>query len=293
MNHDPTLPATNTGSTRTPAVDGGCASRLRADQIQLAYDDQIVIDRLDVTIPDGQITAIVGPNACGKSTLLRAMARLLKPMAGQIILDGKQIHSLGTREVARRLGLLPQAPIAPDGILVIDLVARGRTPHQTVFRQWSTNDEQAVRNALEVTDTLDLAERRVDEISGGQRQRVWIAMALAQETELLLLDEPTTFLDISHQLDVLGLIHDLNRERGRTIVAVLHDLNLASRYAHHIIMLRNGAIVEAGHPSDVITDRSVHDVFGLRCAVIDDPISHTPLVIPADNRTHRTNQQTQ
>ncbi|MEO1062813.1 MAG: ABC transporter ATP-binding protein [Actinomycetota bacterium] len=263
---------------------------MRAEQVRLAYDDEIVIDRLDLAIPDGQITAIVGPNACGKSTLLRALARLLTPSTGQVILDGKQIHSLGTREVARRLGLLPQSPIAPDGILVVDLVARGRTPHQRIFQQWSREDERAVRRALEATGTFDLAERPVDELSGGQRQRVWIAMALAQDTELLLLDEPTTFLDISHQMDVLGLVHDLNHQRGRTIVIVLHDLNLASRYAHHMVMMRGGDIVAAGQPTDIITDTSVHEVFGLRCTVIDDPISHTPLVIPSDNR-HRNSDQ--
>ena len=292
MSGDPTTPSTDADANglAEPASPGN-RSRLRAEQIRLAYDDEIVIDRLDLAIPDGQITAIVGPNACGKSTLLRALARLLTPSTGQVILDGKQIHSLGTREVARRLGLLPQSPTAPDGILVVDLVARGRTPHQRIFQQWSREDERAVRRALQATGTFDLAERPVDELSGGQRQRVWIAMALAQDTELLLLDEPTTFLDISHQMDVLGLVHDLNHQRGRTIVIVLHDLNLASRYAHHMVMMRGGDIVAAGQPTDIITNTSVHEVFGLRCTVIDDPISHTPLVIPSDNRHRHTNDQ--
>ncbi|MEM9609664.1 MAG: ABC transporter ATP-binding protein [Actinomycetota bacterium] len=258
---------------------------MRATGVRLAYGDDVVVESLDVEIPDGQITIIVGPNACGKSTMLRALARLLKPTEGQVILDGQEIHSLPTKEVARRLGLLPQAPIAPEGILVVDLVARGRTPHQRLFQHWSKQDERAVRRALRATGTLDLAERPVDELSGGQRQRVWIAMALAQETELLLLDEPTTFLDVSHQVEVLGLVHDLNQLRGSTVVVVLHDLNLACRYANHMIMMRDGAIVAAGDPADIISAGSVEEVFGLECTVIDDPTSGTPLIIPADNRT--------
>ncbi len=263
------------------------ATRLRAEGVRLAYDDYVVVDRLDLSIPDGEITVIVGPNACGKSTLLRALARLLKPSEGQVVLDGSAIHSVPTKEVARRLGLLPQTPIAPEGILVVDLVARGRTPHQKLFQQWSKADEQAVREALEATNTLDLADRPVDELSGGQRQRVWIAMALAQDTDLLLLDEPTTYLDITHQIEVLDLVHRLNVERQRTIVVVLHDLNLACRYAHHVVAMRDGSIVTAGPPSEVIDARSVHDVFGLHCDVIPDPISGTPLVVPHDGRLYR------
>ena len=262
------------------------SSRLRADGVRLAYDDVVVVDDLNLQVPDGQITVIVGPNACGKSTLLRSLARLLKPSAGRVLLDGDLIHSMPTKEVARRLGLLPQSPIAPEGILVVDLVARGRTPHQKLFQQWSESDERAVRAALTATDTLQLADRAVDELSGGQRQRVWIAMALAQETELLLLDEPTTFLDITHQIDVLDLVRDLNEHEGRTVVVVLHDLNLACRYAHHIVMMREGDIVASGPPAQVITADSVRNVFGLRSVVIDDPISATPLVIPADQRQH-------
>ncbi|MEM8922836.1 MAG: ABC transporter ATP-binding protein [Actinomycetota bacterium] len=259
-------------------------NRLAAEGVRLAYQDLVVVDDLDLSIPDGQITVIVGPNACGKSTLLRALARLLKPTNGSILLDGQLIGSLPTREVARRLGLLPQSPIAPEGILVVDLVARGRTPHQSLFQQWSDEDESAVRSALEATGTLDLADRSVDELSGGQRQRVWIAMALAQETELLLLDEPTTFLDISHQIDVLNLVHELNRGRGRTVVVVLHDLNLACRYAHHIVAMRDGKIVASGPPAEVIEVELVGEVFGLSCTVIEDPLSGTPLVIPSDTR---------
>lgn len=255
-------------------------SRLAADQVTLAYEGNVVVEGLDIEIPDGQVTAIVGPNACGKSTLLRALARLLPPRQGTVLLDGQEIHRLPTKEVARRLGLLPQSPIAPDGILVGDLVARGRTPHQSLFRQWSRADEAAVRAALAATETLDLVDRSVDELSGGQRQRVWIAMALAQETDLLLLDEPTTFLDITHQIEVLDLVRGLNRDAGRTVVVVLHDLNLACRYAHHIVAMRDGRIVAKGAPADVVTAEHVRSVFGLECVVIDDPVSATPLVVP-------------
>ncbi|WP_051062381.1 ABC transporter ATP-binding protein [Ilumatobacter nonamiensis] len=260
------------------------ASRLIAESVTLGYDDHTVVNSLDLEIPDGEITAIIGPNACGKSTLLKALARLLVPNSGQVVLDGEKIQRMPTKEVARRLGLLPQTPIAPEGITVVDLVARGRTPHQKLFQQWSESDECAVRAALDATSTGELADRTVDELSGGQRQRVWIAMALAQETELLLLDEPTTFLDIAHQIDVLDLIDRLNREQGRTIVVVLHDLNLACRYAHHVVALRDGSIVASGAPADVIDPDTVRSVFGLESMVIDDPISHTPLVVPIGSR---------
>jgi iron complex transport system ATP-binding protein len=255
-------------------------SRLHAAAVTLRYDELTVIDGLDIAIPDGEVTAIIGPNACGKSTLLKALARLLRPTAGHVVLDGEHIHKLPTKEVARRLGLLPQTPIAPEGILVVDLVARGRSPHQKLFQQWSEADERAVRAALEATSTSDLAERPVDELSGGQRQRVWIAMALAQETELLLLDEPTTFLDIAHQIDVLDLVHRLNRDQGRTVVVVLHDLNLACRYASHVVAMRDGRIVAAGTPGDVVDAELVRTVFGLEALVVPDPVSHTPLVVP-------------
>lgn len=255
-------------------------SRLAATDLTLAYDDREITSGLDIEIPDGEVTVIIGPNACGKSTLLRALSRLLKPKSGTVLLDGGDIHRLPTKEVARRLGLLPQSPIAPEGILVGDLVARGRTPHQTLFQQWSKADEAAVLAALAATGTEDLVDRAVDELSGGQRQRVWIAMALAQETDLLLLDEPTTFLDISHQIEVLELVTQLNREAGRTIVLVLHDLNLACRYSHHLLAMRDGRIMASGAPNEVITAEQVHEVFGLDCVVIDDPIAGTPLVVP-------------
>jgi len=260
--------------------DGIGAARLEARSVTLAYEGNVVATDLDLAIPNGQVTSIVGPNACGKSTLLRALSRLLKPKHGSVILDGEEIHRLSTKEVARRLGLLPQNPIAPDGILVGDLVARGRTPHQSMFQQWSHADEDAVRAALVATGTIDLVDRSVDELSGGQRQRVWIAMALAQETELLLLDEPTTYLDITHQIEVLDLVAELNRDAGRTIVVVLHDLNLACRYSHHIVAMCNGEVVAYGDPADVVTAPMMREVFGLDCVVIDDPVSHTPLVVP-------------
>ncbi|MEO1055713.1 MAG: ABC transporter ATP-binding protein [Actinomycetota bacterium] len=253
--------------------------------MRLAYDEHVVVEELDLAIPDGEITVIVGPNACGKSTLLRALARLLKPSSGEVILDGEMIHRLPTKEVARRLGLLPQTPIAPQGILVVDLVARGRTPHQRLFQQWSDDDERAVRAALTATDTMDLADRPVDELSGGQRQRVWIAMALAQETGLLLLDEPTTFLDIAHQVEILDLVDRLNHEEGRTVVLVLHDLNLACRYAHHLVAMVDGRIHSVGAPEEIITNETVEAVFGLPCLVVPDPLSGTPMIVPHDTRS--------
>jgi len=263
-----------------PAVGGRGVDRLHAEAVTIGYDDRVISSALDVTIPDGSFTVIVGPNACGKSTLLRALARLLKPSQGQVVLDGRSISSIPAKEVARRLGLLPQTSIAPEGITVADLVARGRYPHQKLLQQWSREDEAAVVGALEATGTTSLSGRLVDELSGGQRQRVWVAMVLAQETPILLLDEPTTFLDIAHQIELLDLCADLNRERDRTIVAVLHDLNHACRYATHLIAMKDGAIVAEGAPGDVVTAELVEDVFGLPCRIIDDPVTGTPLVVP-------------
>jgi iron complex transport system ATP-binding protein len=253
---------------------------LEARDLRLAYDDDVVVDGLSLTIPAGALTVIVGANACGKSTLLRGLARLLKPKTGCVLLDGEDIARLPTKQVATRLGILPQQPIAPDGITVADLVARGRHPHQRWLRQFSADDEAAVAAALAATATTDLADRSVDELSGGQRQRAWIALALAQGTPLMLLDEPTTFLDLAHQVEVLDLLAALNRREGRTIVLVLHDLNLACRYAHHLVAMRQGAVVAEGPPADVITADLVEEVFDLRCKVIDDPITGTPLVLP-------------
>ncbi|KAB2593123.1 ABC transporter ATP-binding protein [Streptomyces arboris] len=253
---------------------------LRAQDLHLGYDDRAVVTGLDLAVPPGRITAIVGANACGKSTLLRALARLLAPRAGAVNLDGRALHSIPTRELAQQLGILPQSPVAPEGLTVIDLVNRGRSPHQTWWRQWTKADEQAVHDALAATGTTDLADRAVDELSGGQRQRAWIAMVVAQGTPVLLLDEPTTYLDLAHQIDVLDLVVDLNRREGRTIVMVLHDLNQACRYADHVIAMKKGSIVAEGAPADVITAATVEDVFGLRCQVTTDPVSRTPLVIP-------------
>lgn len=254
--------------------------RLHAQGVTLGYDARTISSDLTVAIPDGSFTVIVGANGCGKSTLLRGLARLLKPRHGSVYLDGDVISSYSTKEVARRLGLLPQVQVAPEGISVVDLVSRGRFPHQKLLRQWSPEDEAAVVGALEATETLGLASRFVDELSGGQRQRVWLAMALAQQTEILLLDEPTTYLDIAHQVDVLDLCAGLQANGGYTLVAVLHDLNMACRYATHIIAMQEGAVVAEGPPSEVITADLVEQVFGLKCRVIDDPETGTPLVVP-------------
>lgn len=253
---------------------------LDVEGVTLGYGDRLVVDGFDLAVPPGRITAIVGANACGKSTLLRAMSRLLAPREGRVVLDGKDLHRLPTKQVARTLGLLPQSPIAPEGIVVADLVSRGRNPHQGLLSRWSSEDDDAVSEALRMTDTLDLADRPVDELSGGQRQRTWIAMALAQHTDILLLDEPTTFLDVSHQVDVLDLLTDLNRQRGTTIVMVLHDLNLAARYADHLIAVNAGRLHAAGDPHDVLTADVVRDVFGMESQVIPDPVSGKPMVLP-------------
>ncbi|MCZ2837119.1 ABC transporter ATP-binding protein [Modestobacter sp. VKM Ac-2985] len=253
---------------------------LAAEDLTLAYGDRTVIEGLDLLVPPGRITAVVGANACGKSTLLRSMSRLLAPRGGRVLLDGKAVHRLPAKELARTLGLLPQSPIAPEGITVADLVGRGRHPHQRVFSRWSAADDAAVAAALDATETTPLADRAVDELSGGQRQRVWIAMALAQQTDVLLLDEPTTFLDVAHQIEVLDLLTDLNRARGTTIVMVLHDLNLAARYADHLVALSGGRIHAAGEPADVLTEECVRAVFGLESQVIVDPTSGKPLMLP-------------
>lgn len=253
---------------------------LAAAGLALAYEGRMVVADLDLELPPGRITAIVGPNACGKSTLLRGLARLLTPAAGAVLLDGSDIHTLPTKRVATRLGLLPQTPTAPDGITVADLVSRGRYPHQGWFRRWTAEDDAAVADAMAATGIADLAERAIDELSGGQRQRVWIAMALAQQTDILLLDEPTTFLDISHQIDVLDVLLDLNAARGTTIAMVLHDLNLAARYADHLVALRGGAVVAAGEPRAVVTADLVRQVFGVESVIVDDPVTGTPLVVP-------------
>ena len=261
--------------------------RLEASDLTLGYTDTAVVRDLDLQVPHGRITVIVGANACGKSTLLRGLARLLRPRSGSVLLDGEAIHRLPTRQVARTLGLLPQNPVAPEGVTVADLVGRGRHPHHGPFARWTSADDEAVAEALALTDTLGLADRVVDELSGGQRQRVWIAMALAQGTDQLLLDEPTTYLDVAHQVEMLDLLAELNARRGTTIVMVLHDLNLSARYADHLVALHTGRIVAEGSPREVVTEEVVCTVFGLDNRVIDDPVSHTPLVVPVGRHQPR------
>jgi iron complex transport system ATP-binding protein len=275
---------TRTGTAATTDVTGAVASRLGAEDLRLGYDDLEVVRGLSLRIPTGAVTCVVGANACGKSTLLRGLARLLRPTGGRVVLDGQDIRRLRTRDVATRLGILPQSPTAPDGITVADLVARGRYPHQSWLRQWGAEDEAAVAAAMLATDTVDLAERPVDELSGGQRQRVWIAMALAQGTDLLLLDEPTTFLDLAHQVEVLDLLADLNEADGRTVVLVLHDLNQAARYSDHLVAMKDGRVVAEGAPADVVTADLVQEVFGLTCQVVPDPVTGTPMVVPVGRR---------
>ncbi|MEU5399620.1 ABC transporter ATP-binding protein [Streptomyces sp. NPDC005963] len=283
----------STGSSVTATARPGGAgadakastdSRLSTRGLTLSYDDRTVVEGLDLAVPDGRITVIVGPNACGKSTTLRALGRLLKPAGGAVILDGRELSRIPSRKVAQSIGLLPQTPVAPESITVADLVSRGRQPHQHWWQQWSQEDERAVTDAMDRTSVTELADRSVDELSGGQRQRVWIAMALAQETELLLLDEPTTFLDIAHQVEVLDLVRQLNDERGRTVVAVLHDLNQAARYGDHLVAMKAGRIVAEGPPSDVVTADLVREVFGLEAVVVPDPVTGSPLVVPGPPR---------
>lgn len=269
----PDTQASTEAFTRVP-------SRLEGRDLSLGYPDLLVAEHLSVRIPDQAFTVIVGPNACGKSTLLRALARLAPPRQGAVLLDGSAISQYPTCEVARRLGLLPQTASAPEGIRVRELVARGRYPHRSLLRGWRQEDEDAVEQALAQTSIGELAYRLVDELSGGQRQRVWVAMVLAQQTPLLLLDEPTTYLDIAHQIDLLELFRALNRQAGRTVLAVLHDINHACRYADHLIAMREGRIVVEGPPSDIVTPSFMEQVFGLACVVVDDPVTHTPMVVP-------------
>nr|WP_311472960.1 ABC transporter ATP-binding protein [uncultured Actinomyces sp.] len=267
--------------TDSRAASGPAASpaRLATRGATIAYERHVVSRDLDVDIPAGVFTAIVGPNACGKSTLLRALARLHRPSRGAVLLDGADIAHLGTKEVARRVGLLPQSAVVPGGMLVRDLVARGRFPHQGLFRQWSPQDRDAVEEAMEMVGVTELAVRPVDELSGGQRQRVWIALALAQGTETILLDEPTTFLDLAHQVDILQLCRSLNAD-GRTVVAVLHDLNQAARCAEHMIVMHAGRVRVTGSPRQILTADLIEEVFGLAAVIAPDPVAGTPMVVP-------------
>ncbi len=253
---------------------------LRTEVLVLGYGDSTIVDSINLDLTHGAITAIIGPNGCGKSTLLRGLGKLLSPRSGKILLDGRDLARLPAKQVALKLGLLPQQPIAPDGVTVADLVGRGRHPHQKWFRQWSDSDEIAVSEALRATSVEELAHTPIDQLSGGQRQRVWIALALAQYPVIMLLDEPTTYLDLSHQVEVLNLLRHLNLDSGRTIVLVLHDLNMACRYADELVMMRDGAVVHHGTPEEVVTAGTVQEVFGLDATVITDPVAGTPLVLP-------------
>jgi iron complex transport system ATP-binding protein len=273
--------------TAAPTLNTARAGRLVARDLTLGYGERTVVEHLDLDVVDRGITAVIGPNGCGKSTLLRALGRLLRPRGGEVLLDGRRIDRLPTRDVARALGMLPQSPTAPEGLTVADLVTRGRHPHQAWFRQWSRDDEAVVAEAMAWTGISDLADRPVDALSGGQRQRAWIAMALAQGTDLLLLDEPTTHLDLAHAVDVLDLVDRLHADRGRTVVMVLHDLSLAARYADHLVAMRDGRIVAQGPPRDVITPELLADVFGLHAAVLPDPVSDGVLVVPIGTRHTR------
>ncbi|PYY29099.1 ABC transporter ATP-binding protein [Paenibacillus illinoisensis] len=252
----------------------------QAEDLVAGYENKTVIHGVDLAIPSNQISVIIGANGCGKSTLLKTLARLIKPISGKITLDGKPISKIPPKQLARVVGLLPQSPIVPEGISVADLVGRGRFPHQSLLSGWTKKDYAAVAEAMEIMDITEFANHNIDELSGGQRQRVWIAMALAQETDILFLDEPTTFLDITYQVEILDLLTDLNRKHGTTIVMVLHDINLSARYADHIIALVEGKLVAEGAPSDVITSTMVKDIFGLDCTVVEDPLSGSPLVVP-------------
>ena len=259
---------------------------LRAESLTLAYDGRTVIDGLDLEIPEGRITAIVGPNASGKSTLLRGLARLMRPESGRVTLDGRDIRSFGPKDFAKRVAVLPQQPIAPDGVLVAELVARGRHPHRGWFGGRSSDDDRIVAEVLEATGTTALADRSVSELSGGQRQRVWIAMAMAQRAEIMLLDEPTSFLDVSHQLELLDLLTESNRAHGTTVVMVLHELNLAARYADHLVVIDGGRVASAGAPAEVMTVATIGSAFALDCMIADDPVTGSPMLVPI-GRFHR------
>ncbi|AFJ46488.1 ATP-binding cassette domain-containing protein [Shimwellia blattae] len=255
-------------------------SRLRGNALTLGYGKHIVADGLSVAIPQGKFTAIIGPNGCGKSTLLRTLSRLMKPLAGEVLLDGEAIAGLPTKSVARKIGLLAQNARTPEDISVRELVMRGRYPHQPLFSRWRQEDEEHVQHAMQATGITELADRPVDNLSGGQRQRVWIAMVLAQQTDILLLDEPTTWLDISHQIELMELLSQLNQQKGYTLAAVLHDLNQACRYASHLIALRDGKIVAEGDPREIITAGLIEEIYGMPCVIIRDPVADTPLVVP-------------
>lgn len=253
---------------------------IATNNLSLGYGERVIIDDLTIEIPKGEITVFIGGNGCGKSTLLRSVARLLKPHNGSVLLEGKQISSLSTKEIARKMAILPQTPVAPEGLTVYQLVKQGRYPHQSWIKQWTKKDEAKVLEALDSTNMLEFKDRSVDELSGGQRQRAWIAMTLAQDTDIILLDEPTTYLDMTHQIEILDLLFELNEKEGRTIVMVLHDLNLACRYAHNLVAIKDGAVYSQGTPESVISCEMVRAVFDMDCQVTSDPLFGTPLCIP-------------
>lgn len=255
-------------------------SMLQTNNLTLGYGNTIIIDELDLKIPTGEITIFVGANGCGKSTLLRSLARLLRPKSGQVLLEGNVVDKLSTKEVAKRLAILPQGPIAPEGLTVLQLVKQGRYPHQSWLRQWSHEDERVVNQVLKATKIKDLADRNVNSLSGGQRQRAWIAMSLAQNTDIMLLDEPTTYLDLAHQIEILDLLFELNEREKRTVVMVLHDLNIACRYAHNIVAIRDKKIYAQGKPEEIVTSEMIRDVFQMECEIAVDTLFGTPLCIP-------------
>ncbi|MGJ7920144.1 ABC transporter ATP-binding protein [Neobacillus sp. LXY-4] len=255
-------------------------SAIETNNLTLSYGETIIIEELNLKIPKGEITVFIGGNGCGKSTLLRSIARLLKPKTGAVLLDGAFISSMSTKDVAKKMAILPQSPNAPEGLTVLQLVKQGRYPYQTWLKQWSQEDEQKVNDALKATGMEPFKDRTVDSLSGGQRQRAWIAMTLAQDTEVILLDEPTTYLDLTHQIEILDLLFELNEQENRTIVMVLHDLNLACRYAHNIVAIRNRTIYAQGKPENIINCNLVKNVFDMDCEVTIDPLFGTPLCIP-------------
>lgn len=262
------------------SISPSTTAPLETRALSMAYGERSIIEGLNLRLPAGQITAIVGPNGCGKSTLLAGLARLQKPSGGAVLLDGKAIGSLPTREVARRLALLPQDASAPEGLTVAELIRFGRQPHQGLFQQWSENDQRIIESALRAADLVELAERPLESMSGGQRQRAWIAMAIAQDTPLLLLDEPTSALDLGHQIEVFELIRQL-AEAGKTIVMVVHDLSSACRYADHLVAMKDGRLLAEGAPSQVVTAGLVEALYGVRCTLMSDPLSGTPVIVGA------------
>lgn len=255
-------------------------SRLYTEGLSIGYVDRLIVEDLNLSIPQGKITALVGANGSGKSTILKTMARIMKPRNGTVFLDGKSIHSQSTKEIAKELAILPQNPVAPDGLSVFELISYGRFPHQKGFGSLTKEDKKYIEWALQVTGMVDFYDRPVDQLSGGQRQRAWIAMALAQGTDMLFLDEPTTYLDMAHQLEVLKLLEHLNEEEKRTIVMVVHDLNHATRFAQHMVAIKTGRVVCEGSPSEVMTSEVLREVFGIEADIIPDPRSGVPLCLP-------------